>query len=408
MATFSTVVELFRASPDRTFDGRSFSATVDLNPKIILLLNDLKNPHSIHGKFEDVEIDNVIIDIYDENIQFQGKEISYTFVPSRRGTERLYMNEDDFLKINSIKKGIIPTNYFIISINFYSGDDKKPLFIKKVERICSAILSLSDIAHYHDTKSELDNYRLVFVKNSDSKSTSVVLETSFDANMISKEMIDDSILKEFTLKENAHIPHYNEKLGTFRNTIVEFITENSFTFSELIEKWPLFLKLFDNNLSTYMSGFSFHKARNDVAKAESEMAEKLSKITSDISLKVLTIPISFIAALSMLKMSGKLELIISFTGLLITSIIVMLMVVNQEKQFLRICHAKELTFKPIQAKENTYPIDLAEEIKSAVTAFDENQRFTKRTLLAFKILCWVPTLIALIILLVKITYSTYP
>ena len=408
MATFSTVVELFRESPNRTFDGRSFSATVDLNPKIIVLLIELKNPLSNHGKFEDVEIDNVIIDIYDNSIQLQGKEISYTFTPSRRGAERFYANEGEFLKINSIKKGIIPSNYFIISLNFYSGDNQKPDFIKKVERICSVILSLSEIAHYHDTKSELDNYRLVFVKNSDSKSTSVVLETSFDENMISHKAVDDSILKEFTLKENAHIPHYNEKLGTFRNTIVEFITENGFTFSELIEKWPLFLRLFENNLSTYMSGFSFHKARNDVAKAESEMAEKLSKITSDISLKVLTIPISFIAALSMLKLNDKLELIISFIGLLITSILVMLMVINQEKQFLRICHAKELTFKPIQAKVNVYPVDLADEIESAISAFDENQLFTKRTLLAFKILCWTPTFIAMLILIAKITYSTYP
>ncbi|HEI6849661.1 TPA: hypothetical protein SJ558_000594 [Yersinia enterocolitica] len=269
------------------------------------------------------------------------------------------------------------------------------------------IKSLSGIAHYHDTKSELDNYRLVFVKNSDSKSTSIVLETSFDDKMILNNLIDDTILKEFTTNDHSHIPHYGEKLGTFRNTLVEFITDNGFTFSELIEQWSLFLKLFENNLSTYMSGFSFHKARNEVAKAESEMADKLSKIISDISLKILSIPISFIAALGMLKMNGILELVISFVGLLITSTLVILMVMNQEKQFIRICHSKELMFKPIQSKANTYPEDLAQEISSVVQAFDENQKLTQFTLLAFKVLSGLPTFIALIILIVKVTDSLY-
>ncbi|WP_338617002.1 hypothetical protein QJR39_09255 [Yersinia enterocolitica] len=137
------------------------------------------------------------------------------------------------------------------------------------------------------------------------------------------------------------------------------------------------------------------------------MADKLSKIISDISLKILSIPISFIAALGMLKMNGILELVISFVGLLITSTLVILMVMNQEKQFIRICHSKELMFKPIQSKANTYPEDLAQEISSVVQAFDENQKLTQFTLLAFKVLSGLPTFIALIILIVKVTDSLY-
>lgn len=407
MANFSTVVELYRKSSNRSFDGRSFSATVDIDSKTSILIDDLKDSSSTCGKFEDVEIDGKVVDIYDDIKLIHGNVINYNFVPSKYGAERFYVNKEEFIKINSIKKGIIPFNYFITSIDFFSHDTIKPDFIEKIERICSVIKSLSGIAHYHDTKSELDNYRLVFVKNSDSKSTSIVLETSFDDKMILNNLIDDTILKEFTTNDHSHIPHYGEKLGTFRNTLVEFITDNGFTFSELIEQWSLFLKLFENNLSTYMSGFSFHKARNEVAKAESEMADKLSKIISDISLKILSIPISFIAALGMLKMNGILELVISFVGLLITSTLVILMVMNQEKQFIRICHSKELMFKPIQSKANTYPEDLAQEISSVVQAFDENQKLTQFTLLAFKVLSGLPTFIALIILIVKVTDSLY-
>ncbi|HHH1394281.1 TPA: hypothetical protein ACPZFP_003637, partial [Yersinia enterocolitica] len=64
MANFSTVVELYRKSSNRSFDGRSFSATVDIDSKTSILIDDLKDSSSTCGKFEDVEIDGKVVDIY--------------------------------------------------------------------------------------------------------------------------------------------------------------------------------------------------------------------------------------------------------------------------------------------------------------------------------------------------------
>lgn len=401
MATFSTVVDLYRESPNAIFDGRSFSATVELTPRIATLIRELNISRGTCGKLEDIEVDEEIIDI-DEHPNLSGSTISYTFVPVKNGAERFYKNKDDFLQINSIRKGVIPAKYFIADINLFSQDEILPDFIFKIERICSIIKSLSEIAHFHDTKSELTNYRLVFVKNSDAKSTSIVLETSFNDKMLDNEIIDDTILKEFVTLEPSRIPHYAEKIGTFRNTLVEFISEKNLTFSDLINQWPSFLKLFENNLSTYMSGFSFHKARKEVATAEADFAEKISKIITDLTSKVLSLPLSLIASLGIFKLSSTYEMLVVLSGVFLTSLFIYMTLINQEKQLIRIVHAKNLVFKPFNSQSLGYPEDLKTDISDALHELNDSQRSCHKTIKWLMFLSWVPSSIATGVYLSKI------
>lgn len=95
---------------------------------------------------------------------------------------------------------------------------------------------MAEIAHFHDTKSESSNYRLVFVKNSDAKSTSIVLETCVTSAMLNSEDLDDAIIKSLldknqkasliTLKKQAssEIPLLNSLLITNTISIISFVT----------------------------------------------------------------------------------------------------------------------------------------------------------------------------------------
>ncbi|EKN5163547.1 hypothetical protein V9P72_000265 [Yersinia enterocolitica] len=405
MIELLTVVELYRNANRPDFNGRSFSATVNYEDvkKNVMILHS-KN-HS-YGSFEEIEIDDVLYD-NDESLPDVGAKISFTYITPSNNSERFYSRIEDLLKINTLKKGVFPERFYLISHNFYAQENNEPDEIRSLKTICNLIKSLSKIAHYHDTKNDSQNYRLVFIKNSDAKSTSAIIETDIDSQMLSNEPLNLAHLHYLIDENHKNEVHHSEKQGIFRNTIVEYASEHDFSFYFLVTKWNEFLNLYKNNLDVYLSGFAFHKARNEVAKAESEMAEKLSKIIGDITLKILSIPISLIAALGMLKLTGAIELIISFIGLTITSILVMLMITNQEKQFIRICHSKELIFKPIQLKIDTYPEDLAKEVKIVIKAFDDNQVETQNTLCIFKVLTWLPSVLALIILIVKITNKFY-
>ncbi|AOM40420.1 hypothetical protein [Xenorhabdus hominickii] len=402
MANFSTIVELYRASSKPSFDGRSFSATVELTDNVHKLIASLIEAKGSFGSFEDLELDGEHIE-EDDILSLTEGSISYTFItPKNNGAERFYREEKEFIGINSIKKGTMPNNYYIASIDYCSQDDKKPDFILKIEKTCSIIKSLAEIAHFHDTKSELNNYRLVFVRNSDAKSTSIALETSFSEKMLECDHIDDGVLKNIITNDSSTMPHYAEKIGIFRNTLVEFISEKDYTFEMLIQKWPDFIHLFENNLSTYMSGFSFHKARKEVATAEAEFAEKISKITNELTNKVLSLPVSLLASLGIFKLTNSYEILVILSGIILTSIFVFLILFNQEKQFFRICHAKDIAFKPFNTESIRYPEDLKVDIKNALDELNNNQRICRRTIRFFKFLSWVPTFVAIGIFLYKI------
>ncbi|EKS7783467.1 hypothetical protein ACOGYQ_000185 [Edwardsiella piscicida] len=403
MDNFTAVVELYRASSKPAFDGRSFSATVALNDKIKQLIFSLAKSNRAAGYFEDVDIDGEFIDDDElENIlNFTSKNISYTFVTPRNSAERFYMCIDDFLCINTLKKGIIPEHFYISSEDFYSLDEKKPSAIIKIEKLCSAIISLSKIAHFHDTKSESSNYRLVFVKNSDAKSVSIALDTCLTPQMLSSASIDDRVLNSFIGHDANTMPHFAEKLGIFRNTIVEYVSDNKLNFENLICNWTDFLKLFENNLSTYMSGFSFHKAREDVASAEADFAEKISKLITDLTNKILSIPVSLLASIGLLKVASTYEMGLILLGILLTSYLLYIVLVNQEKQLNHIIHAKEIAFKPFTANKSSYPAELNNDIAEALSELSKSQKKCRKTIHLFMHLSWLPSSIAIVIFISK-------
>ncbi|MCT7041785.1 hypothetical protein M1717_26490, partial [Salmonella enterica subsp. enterica serovar Pomona] len=77
---------------------------------------------------------------------------------------------------------------------------------------------------------------------------------------------------------------------------------------------------YDNNLSVYLSGFNFHKARKDVAAAELDFSEKTAKTISDLTAKILTIPLSLLAAIGIWKLSALTEQLVVASGVAFTSL----------------------------------------------------------------------------------------
>ncbi|EAA7254624.1 hypothetical protein DPU22_15490 [Salmonella enterica subsp. enterica serovar Newport] len=396
MTNLSTVVDFYRASSKPQFDGRSFSATVEINNNSLRLVNLLINSHKAYGYFEDIDINDEFID--EDDLKLHpikiGDKFSYTYIPPKNGAERFYNSILEFLSINSLKKGVIPKEYYIIDEDFHPSDSNKPDEIIKIEKICAIISSLAEIAHFHDTKSESSNYRLVFVRDADAKSTSVILETCITPEMLNINYIDEAIIKSLLDIKNSQIPHQAEKTGIFRNTIVEFILDNKYDFESLICHWDTFVRLFENNLSTYMSGFSFHKARKEIAQSEAEFAEKISKLITDLTTKVLSIPVSLLASFGILKLTSKPEMLLVLLGVLLSSLILHMVLLNQEKQLKHICHAKDIAFMPFINNNENYPDELKKDINKALDELSKSQTKCDGTIKLFMCLAWLPSSIA--------------
>ncbi|EKL1841978.1 hypothetical protein PQY13_004761, partial [Salmonella enterica] len=242
-----------------------------------------------------------------------------------------------------------------------------PPAVQKVKNVCRLIKALSKLAHYHDRKATDGEPRLVFIQGSDGRSKSAILQPTITNEMLGYSDIDCNIVEQLQDEHSINdVNHHIEKRGIFRNTLVEYINENNFNFQQLIEHWAGFCLAYDNNLSVYLSGFNFHKARKDVAAAELDFSEKTAKTISDLTAKILAIPLSLLAAIGIWKLSVLTEQLVVASGVVFTSLIINLIISSQWKQLRRIIHSKNMVFNPFILKLKKYPSELQGDINKAI------------------------------------------
>ncbi|ENU6221331.1 hypothetical protein ACFH8J_000612 [Salmonella enterica] len=397
------VVELFRLSNRPHFDGDKFSATIKFSDDVKSLLRLLLDERFQAGRLDDLEIDGCAI--YEaKDIPDNANIVAYTFKVTQRSANRFYKNKSELVKIHTLKKGVMPEFFYVIEDDYCSGENNKPTYIKKLEDICNLIESLSKLAHFHDTKNDnkVTFYRLVFILHSESKSTSVVIETKITEKVLNDNEINLNLINSLVQVESNADIHYVEKINTFRNTIIEYVSRNGSSFDNLIENWNSICELYSNNLAAYMSAFSFRKARKEVVDAELEYSEKFSKIISEISNKALAIPISLAGSIAIFNLTSKSDWIVTFLGIIITAIISSAMIVSQKKQLDRITHSKEILFTQIKTRIKDDTSDLKASFQETIHKLDDNEDFCRKVLDILLSLAWMPTFIGIIGIFIKL------
>ncbi|WP_444654902.1 hypothetical protein [Citrobacter portucalensis] len=405
MSQLKYVVDLYRLSNAPSFDGVKIQASAQYNQKTCNILKSLLNDNFNEGSFSNLEIDDEDIDGIDD-IPASGNIIKYTFNIARRNANRIYLSKHDFIATNTLKKGVMPTDFFIATDDYYSFDTEKPKYIAKIEKIRLLITYLSKIAHFHDIKSDknVNFYRLVFVLHSESKSSTAVIETNLSDEMLDdkEEELNIDLIAALSTSDAAKDNHYLEKLNTFRNTLIEFISNSNNNFAHIIENWNEINRLYSNNLAVYMSAFSFHKSRKEVADAEIDYAEKTAKIISEITNKALAIPISLVAAISIFQLSESIVAWIALSGVFLTSIITALVSKSLKKQLFHISHAKDTIFQSLKNRLTSEQDDLKTRLDEATANLNKNEIFCIRILDLMNCLAWMPTCVGIIAMLLKI------
>ncbi|HAT4538952.1 TPA: hypothetical protein I9279_004339, partial [Serratia marcescens] len=283
------------------------------------------------------------------------------------------------------------------------NENQKPESISKIEAISSLIKALSKLSHFHDMKenTSANTYRLVFVLHSESKSSSAVIETLLTEEILTYNEVDISLINSLTTINPISDLHYDEKVNTFRNTLIEHINSTGSKFKDIIENWELICNMYRNNLAVYMSAFSFQKSRKEIAETEIEYADKISKITTEISNKALAIPISLVGSIAIYQLNGKIETYITFLGLVFTSLIITIILASQKKQLNRVEHAKNIVFTSIEKRIKDDKSDLKTRLLEAKSELDENVIFCRRVLDFLISISWVPVCIGTLSLLRK-------
>ncbi|MEZ8353857.1 hypothetical protein AB6C45_21545 [Vibrio splendidus] len=321
-----------------------------------------------------------------------------TELTNGQSLDEYYVCEDDYWSTESTSTESTSTE----STSTESTSTKIKDEYTNLKRYAELVKGLEKLASYHDKKQNSTHHELVFISNDESiTSKPVVLRPHITLELLSREVMNTSTIKELTSKKSDGQANINRERAIFKVSIIEFFetipkSQSTSNFKHLVCNWDEFISLYNNNFETYLSGFAFHKAKKEVADIELQVAEQYSKVLGDIAGKLFGLPVSFAALLGLFSekattMSDTLILI----SIISASWLMTRLVSNQRAQLERITHAKDISFGSIKGKSTQYPRELQEEITSAKTAIDLNAGRLKRDLAYLSTLVWAPLSIGL-------------
>ncbi|WP_434157794.1 hypothetical protein [Stutzerimonas stutzeri] len=324
--------------------------------------------------------------------------LSFTFTVDRSGSVQIFQDFEELMGLSkSFVRKPLPPHFYLIEDNLLSSEEPIDTKVKALQGICGLIVYLADLAHYHDEKG-CDEYKLVFVADDGTKGErAVTLQPYLDMEFLSCEIGTDLLdsLQNGNLDNN---PHLAKERSIFRSTLIEYLSGFSGgkeRFKALLSTWAKFRGLYENNLATYLSGFSFHKAKQEVAAAQLTIADQMSKVVSDMSGKILSVPISLAVVIAIAKAEGVLEGTVLVMGVTLASALIAETLAAQKLQYERIKHSRTMIFESHQQKLTQYPQDLQRFLVEATSSLHENERKLRRSLRTLRFISWIPALAAI-------------
>lgn len=358
------------------------------------------------ASLEKIVIDGKILDseFFQEQMPPAPKKIEYALAIHASSISTFHANADEFLNAGSgLSRGVLPSEYYIVENDCYSEDYPAHEIVCSIQTACSAINLLAKIAHYHDGKSDTGCLQLVFICPGENKLPTYVLHTKITSLvLLSFNSFNLELLESLASSDGSTDPHLATRKGVFYSTLSEFlsgVSEADDHFVYLISNWNSFSEIYQKNLNTYFSGFAFHKAKQEVARTELELASQLSKVVGDITGKMLAVPLSFAAIIAVSKSDLFLEKLAILLGLVVTSLIVSAVISNQRRHLLRISHGKSIAFKAIDGNKGTYPAELILDIEKMKSGLNSDQCQLGKTLCFLKIIAWIPTILAIFVII---------
>lgn len=287
--------------------------------------------------------------------------------------------------------GEVPDDFYLVAEDYYSEEDEPPQPVQNLYSIMQLIRGLARLAYYKDSSAK--GYNLIFLQpGGEAMPQPVEIQTRVTAEMIEYgKGVDTQLVDELLDEDARHDPHYTARIGVFGTALAQFVSGYTAerAFARLVQDWHAFVRIYQQDLATYISGFAFHKARRDVSKAELDIASQLSAVITDIAGKILSVPVSMIAVVAMVRASGWEERLLLLIGIGVASWLLMGAVRNQQSQLQRARHAKRMTLEAIQGRQDGFPDELRAEVDKMKQGLDDDEDRLARWLWMFY---WVSVL----------------
>lgn len=387
MAMFDTVISLYRKLGRPQIEDDAFEYVGEIDDSVNLLIHELRSLPEPYGRL--VVSSNVkgVVDL-----EF--------FLPS--GGDAAFCNNFSELidKFPCISKGIVPKDFYIIENDWSPFDKQVTVEFDRLKNICLLIRCLSVLAISVDSTSSPYYNNLFFAVSSgaEGKPKTFVVKTKVMPEMLELDLVHINILKTLVDSNYDGKLHIEERKMIFKSSLADVLSlENigSESFLSLIKSWDDMIHSYWRNLQAYVYGFSFDKIRTEIAGAEVEYCTKLSSSLSEIAGKLLALPVSLAALPFLSKSEEVFDFVIISIGLLIVTIVILCMVINQWFVASRLKSSFGLVFEHFSFKLSGYPKSIRELLKKTLKVVYRQGRLLNVIFSLFFIISFVPIVGAL-------------
>lgn len=390
---FELVVELYRRIGKPPLkDGGSFSFSGPCDEALKSLCEQLQKLPNNFGEMA--------------YYRSQPSEIKFEYKVVTSGENSFF---ESFLsliqKTSSLGSGNHLNSFYVISDDWASFDGNTNPSNDKIIKVCNLIKDLSKVAASEHPQNNF--YNLVFstptAHNKPPKT--IVVQTKLSEKIIDLDLNKTSLIRSLAKEEHKGRIHLEERRAILNGAICECLESlpegQSDKFMHILNSWDSIIENYWRNFQIYIHSFSFEKTRKEFAQAELDYGTKLSAAFSDIAGKLLALPVSLVALLTLDKAASGLEETVTLIGLVITSLILFGILINQFLNVERLNSSLDASFDNLSKTLSTYPKNLQTLIIKSKTNIETQKKVVARTLISFSLLSFTPSLGAVLILYYK-------
>ncbi|HFK4650774.1 TPA: hypothetical protein ACG0MY_003782 [Serratia marcescens] len=302
-----------------------------------------------------------------------------------------YLNGANFFNLATMEP-----NVYLAKEDYLFGEQPNCIDISKVIVISEMIDCLKKLSNFHDKTEVSGLLKLVFVDTTaeNGKVTPpIVIEPKIKLTHLESQKLDLTVLNKVLSEDEDNI-HVDEKKALFRVSIFEIlkgVDNNQDKFDFLVENWSELLELYRGNFEAYITKFSFLKQKREASEAYISLSAKLSGALSSISGKLFGLPVSLGVSLAVYKAEGKLEGGLLVGGVLVTSWLIFVTVLEQRNVISAIKGSIDGIFSHTKSDKKS---ELSILIRTQKKQLTKQSRKLNRSMWLFMLLSWVPTLSA--------------
>ena len=185
----------------------------------------------------------------------------------------------------------------------------------------------------------------------------------------------------------------------FMATMCEFL-KDGMPFHEFVEHGAKWAEAYENDLQTYLSGFSFEEMKRKIAEEHARFTEQVSTILGGITIKVLSLPLSVAVAIILKTHAANLPLWLPILLLVVVAFAIACLVRHYQRVVPRVEQNINMVFGKMKTNDSVaYPKELDNSVKGVVKSLQRETEKLRTTLRIYSIAAWAIPVIGVFVVL---------